>query len=128
MRFLLDTHALLWWVFDDPRLSERSRSVVADRSNQILVSSASAWEMATKYRLGRIPVAKTLVTDFGPLMQAAGIQELPISIAHARKAGLFPQPHRDPFDRILAAQSILEEASLISADELIDAFGVNRVW
>ena len=128
MRYLLDTHALLWWLFDDPKLSERARGVIADATNELLVSSASAWEIATKHRLGRLDSAKVLVQDMPGWINKAGFRELPISIAHAQKAGAFPHSHRDPFDRMLAAQSVIEGIPLVSRDEVLDIFGATRVW
>lgn len=128
VRFLLDTHALLWWLFDDPRLSGTARGIISDPENEILVSSASAWEVATKYRLGRLDSASVLVNDFAGWVRRAGFVELPIRFEHAQRAGLFPQPHRDPFDRMLGAQSVIEEVPLIGLDRAVDPFGVRRVW
>lgn len=128
MRCLLDTHALLWWLFDDPLLSQRASGVIADPANEVLVSSASAWEIATKHRIGRLDAAKVLVQDLQGWIRKAGFLELPISVAHAQKAGGFTHPHRDPFDRMLAAQSLLEGCPLISRDVLLDGFGVTRLW
>jgi PIN domain nuclease of toxin-antitoxin system len=128
MTYLLDTHALLWWLFNDERLSERARALIADREHAILVSSASAWEIAAKHRLGRLDSAATLVQDLAGWISRAGFVELEISIAHAHKAGSFPQPHRDPFDRMLAAQGLARGCPMISRDEALDQFGVSRVW
>lgn len=128
MSFLLDTHALLWWLFDDPGLSQNARAIIADPSNRMLVSSASAWEIATKHRLGKLPAAEQLVQDLAGWVSKAGFLPLPIQIRHAEHAGRFPQPHRDPFDRMLAAQSLLEDCSLISRDRQLDPFGVTRIW
>ena len=128
VRFLLDTHALLWWLFDDPELSEASREIIADPDNRILVSSASAWEITTKYRLGRLDGAKELARDVATWVERAGFEELPIRIPHAQRAGSWPQAHRDPFDRMLAAQSALEDLPLISRDEAMRAFGIGLVW
>ena len=128
MGYLLDTHALLWWLFDDPRLSATARGLLADRANTVLVSAASAWEIATKHRLGKLNAATTLVQDIGGWVERAGFGELSVSIAHAQRAGSWPQPHRDPFDRVLAAQSLIEDLRLISCDEAIRAFGVALVW
>ncbi len=128
MRFLLDTHALLWWLFDDPRLSETAREIIGDPENEILVSSASAWEISTKHRLGRLPAARELVQDVAGWIQKAGFQELPVRIPHAQRAGSWPQRHRDPFDRMLAAQSALEDLALITQDPALSTFGVRLVW
>jgi PIN domain nuclease of toxin-antitoxin system len=128
MKLLLDTHALLWWLFDDERLSRRALALISDPENEVMVSSASAWEIATKHRLGRLVSATILVQDMGGWFRRAGFQELPITVAHAQKAGLYPQPHRDPFDRMLAAQSVLEGCPIVSRDALLDDFGPTRIW
>jgi PIN domain nuclease of toxin-antitoxin system len=128
MRFLLDTHTLLWWLFDDPRLSPTVREIVADAGNEIAVSSASAWEISSKHRLGKLPAAKQLVQDISGWVERAGFAELPVTIRHAQRAGSWPQAHRDPFDRMLAAQCALEELPLISRDPALEAFGIRLVW
>jgi PIN domain nuclease of toxin-antitoxin system len=128
MRYLLDTHALLWWLFDDPLLPATARALIAEPEHQILVSSASAWEIATKYRLGRLASAHLLVQDIAGWIGRAGFQELPIRVVHAQKAGSWPQDHRDPFDRMLAAQSWIEDVPLISKDPALAAFGVALRW
>lgn len=125
---LLDTHALLWWLFDDRRLSPRARALVADRANTIFVSSASAWEIATKWRLGKLPGASVLVEDLGGWVVRAGFVELPITIAHAERAGRWASAHRDPFDRMLAAQSVIEEVPLLTNDRALRALGADVVW
>jgi len=126
--YLLDTHALLWWLFDDDRLSETARDLIGDPDNGILVSAASAWEIATKHRLGRLTAADTLVRDIPGWIRKARFQGLPITLDHAQRAGSWPQPHRDPFDRMLAAQSALEDLPLVSTDPAMPAFGVRVVW
>ncbi|MFQ5381919.1 MAG: type II toxin-antitoxin system VapC family toxin [Dehalococcoidia bacterium] len=128
MRCLLDTHTLLWWLFDDPRLSETARGLLMDRSNDVRVSSASAWEISTKYRLGRLDSAAPLVRDMAGWMARAGFAELAITIAHAQKAGSWPQPHRDPFDRMLAAQSVIEDIPIVGRDRALLQFGVVPLW
>ena len=128
MRCLLDTHALLWWLYDDPRLSQTVRGILTDPTNEAFVSSASAWEIATKHWLGRLDSAAPLVQDMGGWIARAGFVELPITIAHAQRAGSWPQPHRDPFDRMLAAQSVLEELPVVSRDPALAQFGVLPVW
>jgi PIN domain nuclease of toxin-antitoxin system len=128
MRLLLDTHALLWWLFGDDKLSARAKALIADPDHEVLVSSASAWEIATKHRLGRLDSARELVRDIPSWVRRAGFVELPITIAHAQKAGAFPQTHRDPFDRMLAAQSLLEGVPVVSRDAVLDVFGASRVW
>ena len=128
MTYLLDTHTLLWWLFDDERLSKRARALIADPDHEIMVSSASAWEIATKYRLGRLDSARVLAQDMPGWIERAGFSELPITIAHAQKAGSFPLSHRDPFDRMLAAQGVLHPCPIIGRDEALDQFGVSRLW
>jgi PIN domain nuclease of toxin-antitoxin system len=125
---LLDTHAWLWWLFDDPRLSNTARGIITDRDNRIYVSSASAWEVATKHRLGKLDSASVLMQDMVGHIARAGFDELPITVAHARRAGAYPQAHRDPFDRMLAAQAAIEDLSLLSRDPALPAFGVVVVW
>lgn len=128
MTYLLDTHALLFWLFGDKRLSRAARSLIERPDNSILVSSASGWEIATKYRLGKLEAARDLVTDIGAWVARAGFAELPVTIAHAQQAGLWPQAHRDPFDRLLAAQSALEPCPLITCDSELQAFPIQRAW
>ncbi|MEW5781229.1 MAG: type II toxin-antitoxin system VapC family toxin [Pseudomonadota bacterium] len=128
MRYLLDTHTLLWWMTDDPRLSSRARELIADERNGILVSAASAWEISTKYRLGKLPIAEAAIPRFNELVEADGFEHLPVTYLHALRAGSFRIEHRDPFDRMLAAQSALEAAPLMTCDPVFAAFGVNTVW
>lgn len=128
MRYLLDTHALLWWLFDEPKLSAAAREILADPKNEILVSSASAWEISTKYRLGKLPSARILVDDIGGWVRRAGFTEAPVTIAHGQRAGSWPQAHRDPFDRMLAAQSALDSVPLITCDPALRLFGVSLLW
>jgi PIN domain nuclease of toxin-antitoxin system len=114
--YLLDTHVLLWWLFDDPQLSARARGVLRDPTRRVLVSSASAWEIATKHRLGRLDSAAPLVRDFPGWLEKAGFGELPITSHHAIRAGAWDVDHRDPFDRMLAAQSLIDGLRLVSRD------------
>jgi PIN domain nuclease of toxin-antitoxin system len=128
VRVLVDTHALLWWLFADRRLSPRVKAVLRDPQNSVSVSSASAWEIATKYRLGRLDSAKPLVDDFSGWISKAGFVELSITSGHAIRAGNWDAPHRDPFDRLLAAQSSMEELRLVSRDPVFADFGLEPVW
>jgi PIN domain nuclease of toxin-antitoxin system len=128
MTYLLDTHALLWWLFDDPRLSRTARDLIADPANPVYVSSASAWEIATKHRLGRLPSAVQLVRDMPRWLQQARLRELAITVAHAQRAGSWPQPHRDPFDRMIAAQSAIEGFPTLTRDPALAHFGIQVVW
>jgi PIN domain nuclease of toxin-antitoxin system len=128
MKLLLDTHVLLFWLDTPARLSKKVRALIAEREHEVLVSAASALEITTKFRLGRLPQAGPLISDFTGWMQRAGFSELPISHRHAHRAGLFAAPHHDPFDRLLAAQSIEDSLPIASTDEALDLFGVQRIW
>lgn len=128
MRVLLDTHALLWAAFRKELLSPRASKLIKSPHNEILVSAASAWEIATKYRLGRLPFAQALVENFVPRVKSAGYILLSISVEHALRAGRLAADHKDPFDRMLAAQAIHEDLVLVSNDAQFDAFGVRREW
>jgi PIN domain nuclease of toxin-antitoxin system len=128
MKILLDTHALLWAAFRKDLLSERATRLIESPTNEILVSAASAWEIATKYRLGKLPFAQLLVEDFIPRVTSAGYTVLSISAEHALRAGRLPANHKDPFDRMLAAQAIHEDLPLLSNDEQLDVFGARRAW
>ena len=128
MRILLDTHTLLWAAFDEDSLSPRARRILQSPRNEIIVSAASAWEVATKYRLGKLDFAQDLAENFVSEVTAAGYQLLPISPEHAVRAGLLPGDHKDPFDRMLAAQAIHENLPLLSNDSRLDVFSVRREW
>ncbi|MCZ7562557.1 MAG: type II toxin-antitoxin system VapC family toxin [Burkholderiales bacterium] len=119
MRLLLDTHVLVWWLLDDPGLSKRVAAEIRDPRNEVFVSSASAWEIATKYRLGRMPKAEPLVQRFGALVEEQRWVPLPVSIAHALHAGSMEGEHADPFDRMLAAQARLERLRLVTGDRAL---------
>lgn len=128
MRLLLDTHALLWWAGGTPALSRRARAAIADGSNAVLVSAASAWEMATKHRLGKLPGAGPLLDRLTDYLADQGFAPLGISVPHARQAGTLPGVHRDPFDRMLVAQAQLEGLTLVSNEMLFDRYGIRRLW
>ena len=128
MRLLLDTHTLLWWLDGDRRLSRRARTAIADEDNLVLVSAASAWELATKARLGKLPGAVDVATDVAGCLSRQGFQELPITVHHAQRAGSLKIEHRDPFDRMLIAQSQMEDLPIVSNEGLFDGFGIDRIW
>lgn len=128
MRILLDTHAFLWWLAGSARLSETARIAVAEPANVILVSAASAWEITTKHRLGRLPGADVVAADVQASIEDQGFQQLPITVAHAERAGRLPGLHRDPFDRMLIAQSLAHDLPLVSIESLFDGYGIRRVW
>lgn len=128
MRALLDTHALLWWLSDNPKLTKPAARVIADTRNTVIVSAASAWEIATKVRLGKLPTAVDLVADFVGQMDREGFQLLAVSVEYAIRGGLLPGLHKDPFDRMLIAQAQAEHLPIISNETAFDAYGVRRVW
>jgi PIN domain nuclease of toxin-antitoxin system len=128
VRALLDTHTLLWWFSDDPSLSSLARQFTADIENFAIVSAASAWEIAIKVRLGKLPGAAGLVDDFVSYLEREGFDPLPITLDHAIRAGLLPGFHKDPFDRMLIAQAQAESLPIISNDEIFDEYGVRRIW
>jgi PIN domain nuclease of toxin-antitoxin system len=128
MKILLDTHALIWVMNDDRRLGAEARRAVVDRSNAVFVSAASIWEASIKFRLGRFPEAEVLLDNPGRVLDSMGIDALPISLEHARMAGSTRGAHRDPFDRMLAAQARLEGMTLASADKVFDTLGIARLW
>ncbi len=128
MRALLDTHTLLWWILEDSALTQTARETISETGNTILVSAASAWELAIKFRLGKLPRAADLVSNFLSEVEHEGFQLLPISVDHGIRAGLLPGPHKDPFDRMLIAQSQAENAPIISNDGIFESYGVRRLW
>lgn len=128
MRLLLDTHAFLWWLDGDRRLSLKSRRLIADETNVVLVSAASAWEITTKARLGKLPGARDVAADVAGSVARQGFVPLDITLIHAQRAGALAGEHRDPFDRMLIAQTQLEDVSIVSDDHVFDDYGVRRVW
>lgn len=128
LRLLLDTHALIWWLAGDEALSHRAREEIADEANRIAVSAASAMEVATKYRIGKLPNAALLACNFEAIVADQGFDELPITVHHARVAGEMKIEHKDPFDRLLIAQAQAEDMRLVSNETLFDDFAVNRLW
>jgi len=128
VRFLLDTHALLWWLDGDSRLSPKARSLLGDENTTVFVSAASAWEIATKVRIGKLQGAVEVAERFSEVIGQQGFKSLDISIEHAKRAGLLPGKHRDPFDRMLVAQSQTEDVALVSNEKIFDQFGINRLW
>lgn len=128
MRVLLDTHALIWTLTDSAKLSSRARALLADPQSEQLVSAASAMEIFTKHRLGKLPEADEIVAHWNRIMAPPGYTPLPISLAHAVHAGSLRFVHGDPFDRLLIAQAQLEDVALLSNERLFDDFGIQRVW
>ena len=128
MRLLLDTHTLLWWLAGDQALSDAAREAIADPDNEVFVSTASAWEIATKYRLGRLPGAALIAADIAGAVASQGFTELPISIRDGQAAGGLPAVHKDPFDRVLIAQAVTAGMEIVSNEALFDAYAIPRLW
>jgi PIN domain nuclease of toxin-antitoxin system len=128
VKVLLDTHTLLWWCDGDRRLSHKVRALIADEEATILVSAVSAWEIATKVRIGKLPGAVKIALRLPEVLAEQGFTPLAISMEHGQRAGWLSGKHRDPFDRMLAAQALSGDLPLASIDAAFDDFGVNRVW
>ena len=128
MNLLLDTHALIWAANDPQKLPSAVRSAIEDPDNHIWISSVSAIEVAIKFRIGKLEGADELAERFETVIAGFGFDQLPISVAHASLASLLPFDHRDPFDRILIAQSQIEQYALVSNEKLFDQLGVIRFW
>jgi PIN domain nuclease of toxin-antitoxin system len=128
MKVLLDTHTLLWAVIQPELLSRRAYGIVNDTSSDILVSAASAWEIATKVRLGKLPGAEAFEREFLHTLRDLGYEILSIHVETALSAGRFSADHGDPFDRMIAAQAIALDIPVISKDPRLDVFGVRRIW
>ena len=127
-RYLLDTHALIWWWLGDPSLSDPVRIMLEERSATICVSAISAIEIGMKVKAGRLPVMAEPLADFDKAVRREGFGHLPVCFDHARRAGLLDGAHRDPFDRIIAAQGIIEGLTVVTKDREIASFGCEVIW
>ncbi|HYL16483.1 MAG TPA: type II toxin-antitoxin system VapC family toxin [Terriglobales bacterium] len=127
MDVLLDTHALVWWLSDPQQLSKRASAIIASSDNAVMVSAATAWELAIKVNLGKLD-ALSFVIELGRHTVEEGFVELPINMQQATRAGLLPLHHRDPFDRLLVAQAQSLNIPILSADTVLDRYDVKRVW
>jgi PIN domain nuclease of toxin-antitoxin system len=123
VNLLLDTHILLWWLADDPGLSDRHRSAIADPANVVYVSAASAWEIAIKKAVGKLIAPN----DLGAALITSELEQLPITVAHAEAVGRLPPHHRDPFDRMLIAQAGVEDLTVVSGDPMFAQYEVTRL-
>ncbi len=125
---LLDTHALLWALVEPSNLSLAAVEIIEDPQNTVVVSSASAWEIAIKYQLGRLPEARLVIDGYQQHLRVLRAVELSVNSIHAIRAGSFEVEHRDPFDRMLASQSLIEGIPLVSKDPLLRQFDVSLIW
>lgn len=128
MQLLLDTHAFYWWLAGSPRLSSRARHAITDPANVTFVSAASAWEFVTKFRRGREPAFATVAADVAAAIGSQGFAELAFSVRHAELAAGLPMHHRDPFDRMLIAQSLLDHMAIVTGDPLFRPYGCKVLW
>jgi PIN domain nuclease of toxin-antitoxin system len=125
---LLDTHALIWWLAGDPRLPAAAADEIDQQRPQVFVSAASAWEIATKVRLGKLPGAAAIASDLPDVIARQGFRPLAVTLAQGQRAGALPGPLQDPFDRMLIAQAMLENLHLVSIERSFDVYGVQRLW
>lgn len=128
MRLLLDSHVLVWWLAGDEQLSLPARAAIADSANEVFVSAVSAWQIATKHRVGQMPRAGFLTGDAGAIIAQQGFTELPLAIRDAQVAGSLPALDPDPFVRALVAQAIVSELVVVSNHKAFDIYGVTRLW
>lgn len=131
MRLLLDTHAFLWFVSDDPRLSTRARELIEDPDNQRLLSAASHWEMAIKASLGKLALTDPFDVFMPRELRANGVELLPVELRHSMQVAALPfsaNNHRDPFDRLIIAQGIVEGLPIVSGDPRFNDYSVKRLW
>ncbi|MFA6960860.1 MAG: type II toxin-antitoxin system VapC family toxin [Opitutaceae bacterium] len=128
MKLLLDTHAVLWWLDDHPRLSDKARQVIADPTNECWLSAASVFEIETKHRLGKLRLPEALANGWADTLRMENWILLPVSLAHATWAGKHPSAHGDPFDRLLAAQAKLDGLTLVTIDPAFTTFETTTLW
>jgi len=128
MRLLLDTHTFLWWVEDAPELSKKARQALANPDNECLLSLVSCWEMAIKLSLGKLKLAGVIKRFIPEQLAANGFRQLAIDFRHVARVATLPFHHRDPFDRLLAAQAKEEKLAIVSADAVFQKYGVKRIW
>jgi len=128
LKVLLDTHALVWATVSPKLLSVKSAKIISEKTTIVFVSAASAWEIATKVRIGKFPEARNLENNFLETMDVAGYHLLSIDVTLALRAARLDGTHRDPFDRIIAAHALSEDIPIISVDSKLDVFGIRRIW
>ena len=128
MKLLLDTHSFLWFVTSDLQLSANALTLIADVNNEVLLSPASYWEIAIKVSIGKYPLSVPFETFFTAALTANNIQILAVEIRHAAVLSALPMHHKDPFDRMIAAQALSESIPVVSIDAALDPYGITRLW
>jgi PIN domain nuclease of toxin-antitoxin system len=128
MKVLVDTHCLLWWAMDDSNLSERVKTVIADPEVDVFFSTASVWEICIKYRKGKLELPEEPEKFISNLIEESGFQCLPIHNSHCYQEALLPMIHSDPFDRIIIAQSLVENLTLLTKDAQVKEYPVTTIW
>lgn len=128
MRLLLDTHTFLWFVGDDDKLSATARLLIEDGDNEVMVSLASIWEIAIKVSIGKLLLAEPVESFVNAQIERNDLQLLPIHLSHAIKVATLPFHHRDPFDRLLVAQGLVEQLPIVGADNVFNDYGIRRIW
>jgi PIN domain nuclease of toxin-antitoxin system len=128
LRLLLDTHALIWWFLDDPKMTPAARAAIGSEEAEVFVSAVSGYEIVSKFTRGKLPQVAFLAANLDGMLAAEGFGTLPLSLPHATLAGSLPLHHRDPFDRLLIAQAVVEELVLVSNERAFDQAGVSRLW
>ena len=128
MRLLIDTHTFLWFVTNDPLLSAAALDLLVDPGNEILISPASYWEVAIKVGIGKYPLAVPFDQFFTQGIDGNDISILPLEVRHAAVLSSLPMHHKDPFDRMIVAQAMVEQVPIVSIDEALDAYGITRIW
>jgi PIN domain nuclease of toxin-antitoxin system len=128
MRLLLDTHTFLWWLANDPAISEKARVAIADGRNECFLSLASCWELAIKSSLGKLRLTQPVERFIPDEMSANGFHLFGIDFRHVAKVETLPFYHRDPFDRLLAAQALVDKLTIVSCDTILSEYGVKRIW
>jgi PIN domain nuclease of toxin-antitoxin system len=128
VRLLIDTHTFLWFALDSPELSSTARDLIIDAENEILLSVASAWEIAIKVSIGKLTLSQPFTLFLPDQLRRNDIELLPVTLPHIQHIATLPFHHKDPFDRMIIAQSLVEKIPLISIDAVFDAYSVQRLW
>jgi len=128
VKALLDTHAFLWWITDDRRLSQVARDVIGEGENELYLSAASGWEIAIKAGIGRLRLDRPMEEEIPAQLEANGILVLPVQLAHALRVSALPGIHKDPFDRLLVAQAQVEQLPIVTADPVVAQYPVETLW